>query len=396
MHPDLSKDQANFYKTERVRNVFANLSMSSATGDGVLFLVAISYFQFGEGVKSLLASSIHYGLILSIFIIPILSRYQWRINRVMPVLLFMAGASLLVASSTDIGALYVCSILIGVFSLMTMTPMVTSLWREQMPAHLRGRLFSQVGIMMMIVNLVFAYGAALYIGDDISRFRPVIVVLAVGLFIAGVFSWLLPNQRLQANKQNPINLLALLWKDKLFGYISMTWMFLGLGNLACLPLRAEYLNDLSYNPDEILLLIAVIPIAGSIFSTLIWGRLFDAMNFIVLRITINAFFVGSLIFFFQESYYLQLLGSICFGIGKGGGNVAWSLWVTKFAPEHRTGDYQMVHAFLTGVRGVCGPLAAYWLLREAGMDSVVWICTAMVATSCFLLIPVIKFGRRGD
>ena len=205
---------------------------------------------------------------------------------------------------------------------------------------------------------------------------------------------MLPAQRLQANRQNPISLLSNLWKDKLFGYISFTWMILGLGNLASLPLRAEFLNGNAYDPDTILLLIAVIPTAGSIFSTLIWGRLFDAMNFIALRISINCFFAASLILFFQDSYTLQILGSMCFGIGKGGGNVAWNLWVTKFAPEEQTGDYQSVHAFLTGCRGVVGPLAAYAVWAAFSLQTVVWICTAMVFLSCVLLLPVLKYGKR--
>ena len=171
-------------------------------------------------------------------------------------------------------------------------------------------------------------------------------------------------------------------------------MFLGLGNLASIPLRAEHVNALGYSPEWILLLIAVIPPAGSIASTLVWGVLFDRINFIVLRIAIKVFFALSIVLFFQEEFYLQCLGSICFGVGQGGGSVAWNLWVTKFSPPDRTADYQSVHAFLTGVRGVCGPFAAYALWQAFSFQSVVWICAALIALSCVLLLPTIRFGAR--
>ena len=390
----LDQQQQYYYRTERSRSLFSGLLGPAAAGDGVLFLVAIAFFEFSDAAKSALASSIHYALILSIFVFPILSKYAWRINRVMPVFLTLCSASLCVAAATDSGDVYIGAIMFGIFCYMLMAPMITLMWREQIDTHLRGRLFSQIGLMTLLLNLGFSYWSAWYIGDDISRYPPVIYTLAGSMLIAAVFSALLPEQRLQANKQNPISLLCNLWKDKLFGYISFTWMLLGLGNLASLPLRAEFLNVLTYDPDTILWLIAVIPTLGSILSTLMWGRLFDAINFIALRIAINLFFVASIVLFFQESYVLQIIGSVCFGIGRGGGSVAWNLWVTKFAREEQTGDYQSVHAFLTGCRGVLGPLAAYSVWAAFSMQTVVWICAAMVFASCLLLLPVIKYGRR--
>ncbi|NDF01570.1 MAG: hypothetical protein EB034_25395, partial [Verrucomicrobia bacterium] len=46
------------------------------------------------------------------------------------------------------------------------------------------------------------------------------------------------------------------------------------------------------------------------------------------------------------------LGAVIFGVSNAGGDVAWSLWVTKFAPPERVADYMSVHTFFTGVRGV--------------------------------------------
>ena len=45
-------------------------------------------------------------------------------------------------------------------------------------------------------------------------------------------------------------------------------------------------------------------------------------------------------------------------ISGAGADVAWSLWVTKFAPPERVADYMSVHTFFTGVRGFLAPVTA--------------------------------------
>ncbi len=394
MTTQLNQTQRKMLWTERFRNALVGPVPQAAGGNGILFLVAISYFNFSPDIKGVLAGATYYGLISSLFVLPVLARLGWSINRIMPGLMLISGAALLTAASTEIGVLYVVSVMLSVCCLMLAGPMMTSLWRQQIPDSALGRLFSQISVIVMIANLVFAYTAAWYVGDDISRFRPVVTYLGIALLFGAVFAWQLPHQTLSANRQNPFNLLALLWKDKLFGYISFTWMILGFGNLATIPMRTEHLIGLEYDPDWILIIVAVIPAVGSIFSTMIWGRLFDRMNFILLRICINIFFALSIFLFFSDALWMQCLGSICFGCGVGGGNVAWNLWVTKFSTPERTTDYQTVHGFLTGMRGVTGPIVAYALWINFNMDTVVWMCGAMVVGSCFLLIPVIKHGNR--
>lgn len=391
---NLEPQQRRMLQIERLRNALVSPLPASAGGNGVLFLVAISYFEFGSHLKGFFAGSMHYGMMAGLFLLPLLSRLQLPINKAMAGLLLLSGIGLLCAAASSSGAVYVVAVMLSICCMMLTAPMVTGLWSQQMPATIRGRLFSQISLIMMLANFAFAGAAAWYIGDEIGRFRPVVVYLGLAMTCASLFAWRLPAQRLIANRQNPLSLLGLLWKDRLFGYISMTWMLLGLGNLATIPLRAEHLIELDYNPDWVLVIIAVVPAAGSIASTMVWGRLFDRMNFIVLRISINLCFCLSIVLFFREAFYLQIIGSLLFGIGQGGGNVAWNLWVTKYSPPDRISDYQTVHAFLTGCRGVGGPLAAYAMYNAWSMGSVVWLCAGLIAVSCVLLLPVIRYGRR--
>jgi len=88
-----------------------------------------------------------------------------------------------------------------------------------------------------------------------------------------------------------------------------------------------------------------------------------------------------------------VLGGIVFGVSLAGGDVAWSLWVTKFAPPERVADYMSVHTFFTGVRGVLAPLLAFHLLGHISIGTLGWISTGLIVAASLLLLPEIKFGR---
>ena len=44
-----------------------------------------------------------------------------------------------------------------------------------------------------------------------------------------------------------------------------------------------------------------------------------------------------------------------------------------------------VHSFLTGVRGVIAPIAAYQLTKVMSIASIAWICAGLVALASALL-----------
>ena len=82
------------------------------------------------------------------------------------------------------------------------------------------------------------------------------------------------------------------------------------------------------------------------------------------------------------------------GIANAGGDVAWSLWVTKFAPPERVADYMSVHTFFTGVRGVAAPLIAFHLVGSMGMVNLAWLCAALIGVSVVMLGTEVPLGRK--
>jgi MFS family permease len=138
----------------------------------------------------------------------------------------------------------------------------------------------------------------------------------------------------------------------------------------------------------------LIPSLARLVLTPIWGRLFDRMNFFVMRIVLNVGFALGIAAFFIGSNTLGLVvGSLIFGASNAGGEIAWSLWVTKFAPDDRVAEYMSVHTFFTGVRGIAAPLLAFQLARVFSIDGIAALCATLIVLASLILVPEIK-GQR--
>jgi MFS family permease len=175
-------------------------------------------------------------------------------------------------------------------------------------------------------------------------------------------------------------------------------MLMGFANLMMLPMRIEYLANPNYglalSAAEIAFLTGVVPNSARLVLSPVWGTLFDRMNFFVLRVVVNiGFALGIFAFFTSNSILGLLVGAVIHGIANAGGDVAWGLWVTKFAPPDRVADYMSVHTFFTGVRGVLAPLVAFHLVAVLSMSTLGWISGALIVAASLLLLPEIPHGR---
>ena len=83
------------------------------------------------------------------------------------------------------------------------------------------------------------------------------------------------------------------------------------------------------------------------------------------------------------------------GWGMGGGNVAWAMWVTKYAPKDRTADYMSVHTFLTGTRGLIGPVIAFYLATQMPLEYFTNSCGALSFLSAMMLVPLMRTDDTG-
>ncbi|HEY5550953.1 MAG TPA: MFS transporter, partial [Opitutaceae bacterium] len=193
--------------------------------------------------------------------------------------------------------------------------------------------------------------------------------------------------------RNPLQSLSWAWKDTVFGTMLATWMLMGLGNLLIVPLRVEYMANATFGINasnaDIALAVAIIPAVVRMLTTHAWGWLFDNYNFFVIRTVLNGLFLCAIMLFFTTTkLWVLMLGGGVFGLAMAGGNIAWNLWVTKFAPPERVSAYMSVHTFMTGFRGVVAPFIGFHLITHASAGAAAWISAGLIAASMILLGPV--------
>ncbi len=364
---------------------------------GMLILVAGSYFDASNTAKGLLGGAVHYGHLLTPLMVPLLAWIGWRVSRAMGLKVALAAAGMVIAALAPNLNVFTIGAMVSISACALTAPLMTALWRQNVPGSSRGRRFSVVSMTAGAAALGVSVLVSAVIGDDVSRFRPVMLGFALMLAIAAVTIARVPSQPLARAPGHPLAFLAILWQFPMFGYISASWMILGFANLSMIPLRMEFLTaeqyELGYTGGQALILTAVIPAILMLGSTMVWGRLFDRLNFLFIRIMINILFASSILLFFSGHLVLQVLGSIAFGLGEGGGNVAWNMWVTKYAPRERTAEFMSVHTFLTGLRGVVGPLVAFYAVLVMPVWHVALTAAGLIFLATVMLVPLLRMGR---
>jgi MFS family permease len=141
-------------------------------------------------------------------------------------------------------------------------------------------------------------------------------------------------------------------------------------------------------------LTGVVPNVARLLMNPFWGWVFDRANFFVLRIVLNVgFALGIFIFFTGQTAVAFVCGALIHGMANGGGDVAWGLWVTKFAPPNRVADYMSVHTFFTGIRGVLAPVIAFHVIGVIAVPMLAVISCTLIVVASLLLMPVVKQGR---
>jgi MFS family permease len=145
---------------------------------------------------------------------------------------------------------------------------------------------------------------------------------------------------------------------------------------------------------ETQVIIVAVPAAVRLAALPLVGRLFDRMDFLVLRMAINGCFACAILGAFTPWLAAQLAGAVCFGLAFAGGDVAWNLWVTKYAPAERTAEYMSVHVFLTGLRGSVAPYLGFGVAAALSPPAVAWMGVCGIAVASAMLIPEARRAHR--
>ncbi len=381
------------FRLDTGRSFFQGISESY--GRTFFLLIALKEFNAPSSAKSLIAGAGGFGMLLSPLLVSVVMKRRWRTSLVASTVVAIGGTALILPLLVHDLRVYVVSAMIALAVADLVTVLLAPIYASNYPIRKRGQLVGR-SIMVRVASAA-AVGAVVggFLKRDIRRW-PLVVAL-------GLFAWLAQALFLRRIPSEPLPLLPadrsatrrrlqLLKTDSILRNTLASWMFMGLANLMTIPLRVEYLGNPKYgiNADaaKVALLTVTIPALVRLVLTPVFGWIFDRMNFFGLRISINIAFGLSIGLFFASRSTLGLVvASMAFGIGIAGGDVLWSLWATKFAPEDQVADYMSLHTFSTGIRAVSAPFIGFWLVGSFPARTVGVVCMLMTVVGSALIVP---------
>ncbi len=392
-----ASDTQRTYHHEKWRSVSAGvLETASST---FLLLIAVRWFQAGAMAKALVAGGGSIGLLITPWLVMAVARSRWAAARAAALLSWLGAASLVGMALAPSLPVFVAGSVLAMAAAAAGVPLLTQIYHDNYPATARGRLFARTIMIRIASAALFSYVAGRLFSGRLDQFPWLLLIFALAFAAAAILLGRYPSRPLKVLEgTHPLRAWRSLKEDRLFRLTLAAWMLMGFGNLMMYPLRVEYLANprygLALSVSLIALYTGVIPNLARLVLSPLWGWLFDHMNFFALRVTLNiGFAAGILTFFLSDSPAGLTAGAIIFGIANAGGDVAWSLWVTKLAAPDRVADYMAVHTFFTGVRGVLAPVVSFQLLTRLDMLTMGWIATGLILAASLLLVPEIRAGR---
>ncbi|MFQ5449151.1 MAG: MFS transporter [Nitrospinaceae bacterium] len=364
--------------------------------------IAIRYYHAGETVKSLIASAPFMGMFLSLILVHHAEGSRWRKSLWGALPATVTGLCLLLAAWVPFAEGFAFFVIVGYICRSALLPFLTDIYGDNYPPRQRGTYFSRSLILTVGVSAGFGFVGSSLLQLDLGHFHWLFTFLGLCGLGKAYAIYSMPSSPIEGNLHtNPFANLKYVIRDRSFGYVLVTWFIMGFANLWTLPLRVEYVTSSTYGIEGsavlVALIITVIPDTMRMLFIPFWAKLFDTMNFVVLRMVLNILFaagVGS--FFITGNPWVIGMGAALIGFSFAGGSIAWNLWVTKYAPPGKTAAYMSVHVFLTGIRGTLGPLIGYWAIDQIGPVNIGLLSAGMMVLATVMLIPEIQLGKRGS
>ncbi len=399
-YSDLSKSDITrkTYKCDLFRGGFEGML---ATGSQTFCLfIAIRYFQADENLKSLIAAAPFMGMFLSVILLHYAEGTSLRKSSWGAIPSVVTGVFLLFAALAVKAGWFAFFVIVAYIGRSALLPFLTDIYGDNYPSHLRGHYFSRSLILTVGISAGFGYAGSLLLESNIENYSWLFTLLSFCAFAKAVSIYRMPSKTMENHThRNPLSNFKYIFQDRSFGYVLLTWFIMGFANLWTIPLRVDYVTSAEYGIEGsaifVALIITIIPDTMRMLFIPFWAKLFDRMNFVVLRVLLNILFaIGVAAFFLSKNPWIIGMGSALIGIAFAGGSIAWSLWVTKYAPPGKTAAYMSVHVSLTGIRGTIGPIIGYWAASQIGLLNIGFLSAAMMVVASIMLIPEIKHGNR--
>lgn len=366
-------------------------------------LVLIKHFQSGQMTKASLIALSKLGLIASFAIVPLLRLLAWRVTTLSGTLNLLSTAGIAAAAISRTEIAFITSLVLAAIASMLQIPLLTHVYRANYPSEKRGQMFGVSATIRGVAAAVFALWAGNFLEADISRYRPFMWIFVACGLASSYTLFKTPSPPAPAGGVRLFDAFTWLRRDRVFRNLIICWFILGIANLTCVALHVEWLaspvTGLGYDEFTVSFVSVTIFVTTKLATTFLWARWFDQINFFLLRLILNGLFAtATLLIFTTHTLWVISLGFAMQGFAFAGGNIAWSLWVTKIAPEAHVAEYMSVHTFTTGVRGVIAPFLGFWLITVTSPASIAIGAACLMAIASLFIIPEVRLRprRRGE
>jgi len=367
---------------------------------GFALVVVIGFFDAQDWVKGLVAASFAFGLLFTPLTLSWFARLGFKAGYIASSVSLAAAVLLLVGSFSASLWGFLIPTSVSFAMVAQFMPLLVHIWAENYPANKRGAYLSLSMMATVATALCYSLLGGWLMDQNVDNYRWVMAGVGLACALMALVLAQIPSSPVsRGDSENPFKNLSYAFSDKLFGGILLSWMFLGFGNLMVLPLRVEYLLQPEYgieaDKSTVMLAMIGIPALFRFLSSRLWGYLFDVVNFMKLRMALNAMIMASILLFFTtRNIWLIYASSAVLGMAMAGATISWSLWVTKFASPERAPAYMSVHTFTTGVRGVLAPFVGFYLIAVLGSTGTAFVGASLVAISIPIIGAVYLFSKR--
>lgn len=382
------------FRNELLRSIPAGVLETLTTTFGML--IAVRVFDAGKLAKSTFLSATSAGLMLSLFLVPVLLRSGGTVARSAARVQFIGAACFaLTALMPSSEWLFIAASSFGLFFFALQVPLQTQIYRLNYPERTRGKLFSLTATARAFAAMAFGIAGGYLLDWQLEAYVWLLWLFALAAALSGVWTYSLPAIAWEPPEGSQHSLWSSLrWArtDRDFRTLLISWMMMGIGNLIASALFVEFLANPRHGHNlstgAVAWITGVVPVMFRIAFTYPWGLLFDKVNFFVVRASLNVVFAIACVCFYMGSNVSWWTAAMAlFGIASAGGSVTWSLWVTKLAPKHAVAEYMSVHTFFTGVRGLIAPYLAFAMIDVVSFSVIGMICGgAILCASGFITV----------
>ena len=255
----------------------------------------------------------------------------------------------------------------------------------------RGRIVGRIKQWQLLVAVSVSFALGHVLETSPNSYHPAYVGIGIlGLASAFIFMSINSQSDLPSSDHRPPfkSYIKILYQDRRFSLFMLFQFLLGIANISGIAVFQVFINDKEYlalSPEQAALVTGVLPPLAMFFSIRAWGWVFDRVNIIHFRIMTSVVMGVGFLLYPIFGFWGAMLGTLVWGIGRGGGQLAWSIGVLDFAPDGQSSSYLSIHTFLTGVRGVVAPFLGIWILEtQLEPAQLFWLVSGLIFLSAIL------------